>query len=82
MLAALSTGHQIGLGLSGLAFVVFALTTAMLVTRLKPDFPGDKLGLYLTVCVLFFIAMMTAVVIFVRDSKPPEKHHEAIARAL
>jgi hypothetical protein len=54
----------------------------MIIPRFKPDFPGDKLGLYIVVCVLFFIAMMTAVITFGRDSKPPEKHHEAIARAL
>ena len=82
MLAVLSTGHQIGLGLSGLAFVVFALTTAMLVPRRWPDFPGNKLGLFLTICFLFFVGMLGAVFVFGKDSTPPEKHHEAIARAL
>ena len=82
MLAALSTGHQIGLGLSGLAFVLFSLTSAMLIPRRWPDFPGNKFGLFITVCVLFFVGMLTAVVIFGRESKPPEKHPAAIARAL
>ena len=82
MLAALSTGHQIGLGVSGLAFVIFALVCAMLIPRGKPDFPGDKLGTFLAVCFVFFVGMLAAVFIFGKESSPPEKHPEAIARAL
>lgn len=82
MLAALSTGHQIGLGLSGLAFVIFALTSAMLVPRRWPDFPGNKLGIFVAVCVVFFAGMLAAVFVFGKESSPPEKHHEAIARVV
>lgn len=64
MLAALSTGHQIGLGLSGLAFVTFSLTTAMLVPRRWPDFPGNKLGVFHAVCFLVFVGMLAAVSVF------------------
>jgi len=82
VLAALSTGHQIGLGLSGLAFVVFSLTSAMLIPRRRPDFPGDKLGVFLAVCFVFFVGMLTAVYVFGKEKSPPEKHHNAIARAV
>ena len=71
MLAGLSTGHEIGLGLSGLAFVAFALTSAMLIPRRRPDFPGRSLGIYLAVVVCFFAGMLAAVVIFGK-SKPVE----------
>jgi hypothetical protein len=82
VLAALSTGHQIGLGLSGLAFVAFSLTSAMLVPRRWPDFPGDKLGVFLAVCFVFFVGMLAAVFVFGKESSPPEKHHNAIAQSL
>lgn len=83
MLAALSTGHKLGLGLSGLAFVVFALTVAMLIPRRRPDFPGENLGVFVAVCVLFFVGMLSAVFVFGKDSSPPEKRkNQAIARAL
>jgi hypothetical protein len=82
VLAALSTAHQLGLGLSALAFVIFALTSAMIIPRFRPDFPGDRFGLFIAVCVLFFIGMMVAVVNFGRESSPPEKHHEAEAAAV
>jgi hypothetical protein len=76
MLAALSTAHKIGLGLSGLAFVTFALVTSMLVPRRNPDFPGRHKSLYLVVCFLFFVGMMIAVLVFGKESPEP-KHSEA-----
>jgi hypothetical protein len=78
MLAGLSTAHQIGLGLSGLAFVVFALVSSMLVPRRYPDFPGRHKGTFILVCFLFFIGMMTAVFVFGKEEEKP-KHHEAIS---
>lgn len=72
MLAALSTWHKIGLGLSGLGFVVFALATSMLWPRVNPDFPGRRKAVYVFICVLFFIGMMAAVIIFGKEKKEPE----------
>ena len=79
MLAALSTAHKLGLGLSGLAFIAFALVSAMLVPRARPDFPGRRLGWYVFVTVLFFIGMMAAVFFFGKEKKEPEPHRAAIA---
>ena len=76
MLAALSTAHKIGLGLSGLAFVTFALVTSMLVPRRNPDFPGRNKSLYLVVCFLFFVGMMLAVIVFGKEAPEPA-HPEA-----
>ena len=78
MLAALSTAHKLGLGLSGLAFVVFALVTSMLVPRRNPDFPGRHKPLYLFFCFLFFAWMLTAVIVFGREEKH-ETHRQAVA---
>ena len=60
----LSTANKLGLGLSGLAFIVFALVSAMLVPRWRPDFPGRSLGWFVFVSILFFVGMMCAVLIF------------------
>ena len=64
MLAALDTGQKLGLGLSGLAFVIFALVSAMLIPHWRPDFPGRNLGWFIFVAILFFAGMMSAVLIF------------------
>ncbi len=79
MLAALSTGHKIGLGVSALIFIAYALASAMLIPRTHPDFPGRRLGVYLLVTVLVFIGMMTAVVVFGREAKTPEHSKSAAA---
>ena len=79
MLAALSTAHKLGLGLSGLVFIAFALVSAMLVPRNRPDFPGRRVGWYVFVTILFFIGMMCAVVFFGKEKKEPEPHRSAIA---
>ena len=58
MLAALSTAHKLGLGLSALAFIVFALLSAMVIPRSNPDFPGRRLGWFVFVSILFFVGMI------------------------
>jgi len=61
---ALSTGHQLGLGLAGLVFVVFALISSMLIPRSRPEFPGRNLGWFVFISILFFVGMMCAVLLF------------------
>jgi uncharacterized cupredoxin-like copper-binding protein len=68
LLAALSMGHKVGLGLVGLAFVVFALSSAFLIPTLRPDYPGRRgLPAFLTVSVALFVGMMFAVFFFGRE---------------
>ena len=77
MLAALSTGHEIGLGLSGLAFVLFALISAVVIPHRNPNFPGQNRNWFLLLSSLFFVGMLLAVYIFGKSSSPPEKHNNA-----
>ena len=73
LLAALSTGNKIGLGLVGAAFVGFALASAFLIPALRPDFPGRRgLPAFLTVTAALFVGMMFAVFFFGRE--PSEGH--------
>jgi len=69
VVAALSTGHKIGLAAVGLAFITFALVSALVIPRRNPDFPRPHLAWYVVVCVLFFVAMISAVLIFGREPK-------------
>ena len=78
MLFALSTTSKLVIAGMGTAFVVFSLISAMVIPRRKPDFPGRRLRLYIVVCVLFFIGMMSSVVIFAKEeehegAEPAEK---------
>src|SRR6185503_13201000 len=67
VVASLSTGHKIGLGTVGGAFIVFALVSSFVLPRRIPNFPGRFMGLYLTVSALFFVAMLAAVLIFGKE---------------
>jgi mono/diheme cytochrome c family protein len=73
MLFALSTGHQIGLAATGGAFILFALLSSFVFPRMDPDFPSRKgLRWYLPLSALFFVAMMSAVLVFGKEQKPAE----------
>jgi mono/diheme cytochrome c family protein len=68
VVAALSTANKIGLATVGLSFVAFALISSFVMPRRNPDFPGRHLGWYVTLCALFFVAMISAVLYF--DQEP------------
>jgi plastocyanin len=68
VLAALSTGHKIGLGLVGAAFVAFALASAFLIPSFRPEYPGKRgLPAFLTLTAALFVGMMFAVFFFGRE---------------
>ena len=70
LLAALSTGHKLGLGIVGACFIAFALASSFLAPRRRPDFPGKNgLGLFAIASFLFFAAMISAVEIFGTESE-------------
>jgi plastocyanin len=70
LLFALSSSHKLGLALVGLVFTGFSLTVSMVVPRFRPEFPGRRgLPAFLGVSVLLFVAMMSAVLIFGKESK-------------
>ena len=72
MVFALSTGHEIGLAATGAAFIIFALLSSFVFPRMYPDFPGRKgMRWYIPLCVCFFLAMLSAVIVFGREKKTP-----------
>jgi len=70
MLIALSTAHQIGLAVTAAIFIGFALVSSFVLPNRNPNFPGKNRNLYIGVCVLLFLAMMGAVLVF---GKEPEE---------
>jgi len=68
---ALSTGHEVGLGVTGLVFILFALASSFLFPRFRPDYPGRGLLAFIVVAFVFFFGMLTAVEVFGAETK----HH-------
>lgn len=61
MLLTITTTGKVVLLLVAATFIGFALVTAMLVPRRRPEFPGKKLPLYVSACALLFAAQIAAV---------------------
>jgi mono/diheme cytochrome c family protein len=74
MLVAL-TSEQVGLAVVASIFIAFAVAVAIVIPRSRPDFPGNRLGLFILVTVLLFLAMITAVVVFAGEEE--SEGHEA-----
>jgi len=72
---ALSTGHEVGLGVTGLVFILFALASSFLFRRFRPDYPGRGLLAFIVVAFVFFFGMLTAVEVFGAE----EEHHTEAA---
>jgi uncharacterized cupredoxin-like copper-binding protein len=72
---ALSTGHEVGLGVTALVFIIWALASSFLFPRIWPDYPGNFLPAFLVISLLFFFGMLTAVENFGAE----EAHGEAAA---
>ena len=61
-------------------FIAFALISAMVVPRYRPNFPGRSLPLFLFITVALFVAQLTAVLIFGAESE--EEGHGGSAAAV
>ena len=73
MLLALTTNQKLGLAGTAAVFIAFALISALLIPRGKPDFPGRR-GLvpFILVTAILTIAMLGAVEVFAKEEEHPE----------
>lgn len=71
MLLALTTNQALGLGITGAVFIAFALLSALVIPRSRPNFPGRR-GLvpFILVTVILTIAMLGAVEVFAKEEHP------------
>ena len=74
MLLALSSTQKLGIGLMAAAFVVFALISAMLIPRYRPDFPARHMGWFIAACVVFTLGMLATIAFVAKETE-----HEASA---
>jgi mono/diheme cytochrome c family protein len=73
VLLGLTTDQKLGLAGTAAVFIGFALVTALLIPRYRPDFPGRKgVGLFVVVTLLLTVAMIGAVVVFASEDEGAE----------
>jgi mono/diheme cytochrome c family protein len=73
VVAGLATGNKIGLAAVGVSFILFALVCSFVLPARYPDFPGRHVGWFVAISILFFVAMISAVLIFGVEKKEPKE---------
>jgi cytochrome c553 len=56
------TGYELALLTVAAVFIAFALIVALVVPRARPDFPAQRLGVFLAICIALFAVQIGAVV--------------------
>jgi uncharacterized cupredoxin-like copper-binding protein len=69
LLFGLSSGNKLAIIVMAAIFVGFALLCSLLIPRWNPQFPGRRLWLFVGICALLFLGMMTTVIVFGKESK-------------
>jgi mono/diheme cytochrome c family protein len=71
VLLALTTNQELGLAITAAVFIAFALLSALVIPRNRPDFPGRR-GLvpFILVTVILTIGMLGAVEVFAKEEHP------------
>jgi cytochrome c551/c552 len=79
LLGALSTGHKTAILVVAAVFIVFALCSSFVFSRMNPNYPGRRMVLFIVVCVLLTAAMLGSVIAFASEPKEvaAEKENEA-----
>ncbi len=80
VVAGLATGNKIGLAVVGVSFIVFALVSSFVLPARSPNFPGKNVGWFVALSVLFFVAMISAVLVLGVEKKEPEANAANPAR--
>jgi cytochrome c6 len=70
------TGYETALVVVAASFIGFALVVALVVPRSRPSFPGNRLGIFLVICGIFFVTQITAVLVLAEKGEADEPVHE------
>ena len=69
MLLGITTEGKLGLGLLAGLLIVFALLSSFYFPRRNPDFPGNRLGLFVAIAAALFVVTMAGVWIFAAEEE-------------
>jgi hypothetical protein len=70
VLLGLTTTNKIGLAGTAVVFIAFALASSFVLPRRWPDYPGQRLGLFIFATIVLTVAMLAAVEIFAVEDEP------------
>jgi cytochrome c553 len=77
VLLGITNEGKLGLGVLAGLLIVFAILSSFYFPRRNPDFPGNRLGLFIAVAVLLFAVTMVGVVVFASEEEEANHGSEA-----
>jgi len=77
VLLGITNEGKLGLGLVAGLFILFALLSSFYFPRRNPDFPGNRLGLFVAVTALLFAVTIAGVVVFAAEEEAEGHSAEA-----
>ena len=69
MLLGITNGGKLGLGVAAGLLIVFAIVCSFYFPRRNPNFPGNRLGLFIALTVLLFVVTMAGVWVFAAEEE-------------
>jgi mono/diheme cytochrome c family protein len=77
VLIAITDQGKLGVGVLAGLLIVFAILSAFYFPRRNPDFPGDRLGLFVLVTIVLFLGTMSGIVFFAKEEEEAAHGAEA-----
>ena len=69
MLLGITNQGKLGLGLAAGVLIVFAILSSFYFPRRNPNFPGNRLGVFVAIAALLFAVTMVGVVVFAAEEE-------------
>ena len=69
MLLGITNGGKLGLGLAAGLLIVFAILSSFYFPRRNPNFPGNRLGVFVAIAALLFAVTMAGVWVFAAEEE-------------
>jgi mono/diheme cytochrome c family protein len=69
VLGALAGSHKVGIAVVAGVFIAFALSSSFLLPRLRPQFPGRRVGWFVAITVLITAGMLATVIALAGEPK-------------
>ena len=81
MLSALATGHKVGIAVVAGVFIAFAQASSFLLPAWRPEFPGQRVRLFVVATVLLTAGMLATVIALAAEPKEERAAAEGSAQA-
>jgi mono/diheme cytochrome c family protein len=71
VLLGITDGGKLGLGIAAGLLIVFAILSSFYFPRRNPNYPGNRMGVFIGVTVLLFAITIAGVVVFAAEEEEP-----------